>query len=51
MPLSDKENSALAALLRRQAEVEAWLDGPAKRATLVALRREIAKQKAEERAA
>jgi hypothetical protein len=31
----------LAALRRRRAEVEAWLDGPAKKATLTAIDRMI----------
>jgi hypothetical protein len=35
-------DSVLAALLRRRAEVEAWLDGPVKKATLTSIDRMIA---------
>jgi hypothetical protein len=35
-------NSVLAALLRRRAEVEGWIDGPVKKVTLTAIDRMIA---------
>ena len=36
--LDSRETSAvLAALLRRREEVEAWMDGPAKKATLTSI--------------
>jgi hypothetical protein len=34
----------IAALIRRREEVEAWLDGPVKKATLTALDQMIAEQ-------
>lgn len=41
--LDQRETEAtLAALCKRRAEIEQWLDGPAKRATLSALGRVIA---------
>ncbi len=42
--------SALATLLRRREEVEAWLDGPAKMATLTVIEREIAEHEASQTA-
>lgn len=43
--LAEKDNdSALSALLRRREEVEAWLDGPAKKVTLTAIEHQIAEQ-------
>jgi hypothetical protein len=39
---SRETDDVLAALVRRRAEVEAWLDGPAKKATLTAIDRMIA---------
>jgi hypothetical protein len=52
VPLADQRdaNVVLAALRRRREEVEAWLDGPAKKATLTAIDHMIAEleQDAEE---
>jgi hypothetical protein len=42
VPVEKDNGSALATLLRRRDEVEAWLDGPAKKVTLTALEHEIA---------
>ena len=43
MPVfAERDNdAALATLLRRRDEVEAWLDGPAKNVTLTAIERDI----------
>lgn len=38
---SRETESVLAALIRRRAEVEAWIDGPVKKATLTAIDRMI----------
>jgi hypothetical protein len=43
--------SELPSLQREREEVEAWLDGPAKKATLTALDRRIAEQERNEQAA
>jgi hypothetical protein len=49
--LDHKETEAtLAALRLRRAEIEAWLDGPAKKATLSALNRVIAELEREKEA-
>jgi hypothetical protein len=49
--LDHKETEAtLAALRLRRAEIEAWLDGPAKKATLSALNRVIAELEREQEA-
>jgi hypothetical protein len=42
MPDQQDAASDMAALRRRRAEVEAWLDGPVKKATLAAIARTIA---------
>ena len=39
--------ATLLTLRRRRREIEGWLDGPAKKATLTAIDREIAKQERE----
>ena len=39
---SRETDSVQAALLRRRAEVEAWIDGPVKKATLTSIDRMIA---------
>jgi hypothetical protein len=39
---SRETESVLTALLRRRSEVDAWMDGPAKKATLTSIDRVIA---------
>lgn len=53
MPLGREQEAAavLAALRRRREEVEAWLDGPAKKATLTAIDHMIAEQEQNSEAA
>ena len=42
LPDSREPGSILTALLRRRSEVDAWIDGPVKKATLTAIDRMIA---------
>jgi hypothetical protein len=51
MPEDHDAASLLASLRRRRAEVDAWLDGPVKKATLTAIDRAIAELVREEGAA
>jgi hypothetical protein len=53
VPLGREQETAavLAALHRRREEVEAWLDGPAKKATLTAIDHRIAEQEQNSEAA
>jgi hypothetical protein len=43
-PETGEAGAVIAALLRRREEVESWLDGPVKKATLTAIDHMIAEQ-------